>query len=118
MNTDKIYAEKIANEYSEKTTSKVRQLKKLDAMAKNPAKIFALIFGIISSLVLGTGMCFSMGVIGGGSAFVIGFGIVIGLLGIAGVSVNYFIYKKLLEKCKSKYKYDILTLAKQITDEE
>ena len=45
-------------------------------------------------------------------------GIIIGLVGIAGVSVNYFIYKKLLEKCKSKYKYDILTLAKQITDEE
>ena len=29
MNTDKIYAEQIANEYSEKTTSKVKQLKKL-----------------------------------------------------------------------------------------
>ena len=118
MNTDKIYAEHIANEYSEKTTSKVKQLKKLDAMAKNPAIIFSLIFGIVSSLVLGTGMCLAMSIIGGGSAFMIALGVIVGLFGIAGVSVNYFIYKKLLEKCKSKYKYDILTLAKQITDEE
>lgn len=28
MNTDKIYAEQIANEYSKKETTKVRQLKK------------------------------------------------------------------------------------------
>jgi len=118
MNTDKIYAEQIANEYSEKTTSKVKQLKKLDSMAKNPARVFALTFGIICSLVLGTGMCLAMSVIGGGSAFIIAIGVIVGLFGIAGVSVNYFIYKKLLEKCKNKYKYDILTLAKQITDEE
>ena len=87
-------------------------------MAKNPAIVFALAFGIICCLVLGTGMCLAMNVIGGGSAFMIAIGIVVGLFGIAGVSVNYYIYKKLLEKCKSKYKYDILTLAKQITDEE
>ena len=118
MNTDKIYAEQIATEYSEKTTSKVKQLKKLDSMAKNPARVFALTFGIICSLVLGTGMSLAMSVIGGGSSLMIALGVFVGLFGILGVSVNYFIYKKLLEKCKSKYKYDILTLAKQITDEE
>ena len=41
MNTDKIYAEQIANEYAPKQTSKVKALKRLDAKAKNPAKIFS-----------------------------------------------------------------------------
>ena len=118
MNTDKIYAEHIANEYSEKTTSKVKQLKKLDAMAKNPAIIFSLIFGIVSSLVFGTGMCLAMSIIGGGSAFMIAAGIIIGCLGIAGMCVNYFIYRRILENSKNKYKHDILTLVRQITDEE
>ena len=36
MNTDKIYAEHLANEYAPKDTSKVIALKKLDAKAKLP----------------------------------------------------------------------------------
>ena len=118
MNTDKIYAEQIANEYSEKETSKVKQLKKLDAKAKNPVRIFALTFGIVCSLILGTGMSFAMGVIGGGSIVSIAIGVVVGCVGIAGVSVNYFIYKKILTAQKKKYQYEILTLAKQISEEK
>ena len=34
MNTDKIYAEQFANEYAPKDTSKVVDLRKLDANAK------------------------------------------------------------------------------------
>ena len=67
MNTDKIYAEQIANEYAPKQTSKVKALKKLDAKAKAPANIFTYTFGIASSLILGTGMSFAMGVIGTGT---------------------------------------------------
>ena len=118
MNTDKIYAEHIVNEYSAKQTSKVKALKKLDATAKNPANIFTFTLGIISSLVLGTGMCLSMGVIGGGSPLMIGIGIVIGCLGILGVSVNYPLYKKILTKSKNKYASDIIRLANEIVNEE
>ena len=53
MDTNKIYAEAIVNEYSEKKESKVMALKKLDRKAKLPANIFAYSFGIIMSLVLG-----------------------------------------------------------------
>ena len=41
MNTNKIYAEHIANEYSAKKESKVIALKKLDRKAKLPAKLNA-----------------------------------------------------------------------------
>ena len=40
MNTDKIYAEHIANEYAPKDATKVKQLRKLDNKAKLPAIIF------------------------------------------------------------------------------
>lgn len=117
MNTDKIYAEHLANEYAPKDNSKVNALKRLDARAKRPAEIFAYTFGIAAALVLGVGMCLSMGVIGAGSAeFVLG--IIIGIIGIAGVSINYPIYKKLLESGKKKYAFEIMQLAKEISEQE
>lgn len=117
MNTDKIYAEAIANEYSVKDTSKVVALKKLDRKAKRPANIFAYTFGTIMTLVFGTGICLAMKVIGGGSALMTGVGIGVGVLGMAGVAVNYPIYKKFLNNGKKKYGSDIVRLAKEIADE-
>lgn len=117
MNTDKIYAEAIANEYAPKDTSKVVALRKLDRKAKNKANIFGYTFGIIMALVLGVGMCLSMKVIGNGSTLMTVFGIAVGILGIAGVSVNYPIYKKLLESGKKKYAFEIMQLAKEISGE-
>ena len=61
MNTDKIYAEQLANEYAPKDTSKVIALRKLDAKAKLPATVFTYSLGIISALVFGTGMCLAKG---------------------------------------------------------
>ena len=117
MNTDKIYAESIANQYAPKDTSKVVALRKLDARAKRPAAIFTYTFGIAASLVLGIGMCLAMQVIGDGSTAMMVLGIVIGLLGIAGVSVNYPLYKKFLAKGKQKYAYEIMQLAKEISEQ-
>lgn len=115
MNTDKIYAESIAKEYAPKDNSKIVALRKLDAKAKNPANIFAYTFGIISALVLGTGMSLAMQVIGSGVASMI-LGIIIGIVGIIGCCVNYPIYKKLLENGKKKYAYEIVELAREISE--
>ena len=117
MNTDKIYAEAIVNEYSPKDTSKVVALKKLDRKAKSKANIFAYSFGVIASLILGVGMCLSMKVIGNGGTFMMVTGIIIGIIGIIGVSINYPIYKKLLESGKKKYAFEIMQLAKEISEE-
>lgn len=117
MNTDKIYAEHIANEYAPKDTTKVKQLRKLDNRVKLPAAIFGYTFGIMSALVLGVGMCLSMKVIGSGIATMI-VGIVIGVLGIVGCAVNYPIYKRILLHGKAKYGSDIMKLAKEISEEE
>ena len=116
MNTDKINAEAIANEYAPKDTSKVVALKKLDRKAKNPANIFAYSFGVVMTLLLGLGMCFSMQVIGGGSTWMTAAGIVLGLLGLAGVGMNYPLYKKILRAGKEKYAFEIMQLAREISE--
>ena len=118
MNTDKIYAEQIANEYAPKKTSKVVALKKLDQKAKRPAEIFTYTFGVVFALILGTGMSLCMGAIGGGTTLSMVIGVIVGLIGIAGCSVNYPIYKKIIEKGKQKYGSDIIRLAKEITEEK
>ena len=116
MNTDKIIAESIAKDYVPKESSKIVALKKLDNKAKLPASIFTYSFGIISALVFGTGMCFAMQVIGNGLAGMV-LGIVVGIVGLAGCGANYHIYKKMLEKGKAKYAYEIVELARQISEQ-
>ncbi|MDY5441386.1 MAG: dihydropteridine reductase [Candidatus Enteromonas sp.] len=118
MNLDKVYAESIAKEYAKKEQTKVIQLKKLDQRVKLPAQIFTFTIGIISALILGIGMCFSMGVLGGGETLFFVLGIILGIIGIAGVSVNYPLYSKVLASRKEKYAADVMALAKEIVSEE
>lgn len=115
MNTDKILAEAIAKEYAPKDNSKIVALKKLDNKAKLPATIFTYFWGIISALVFGTGMCLAMQVIGNGIVNLV-LGVVVGIIGLIGCGVNYPIYKKMLEKGKAKYAYEIVQLAREIAD--
>lgn len=115
MNTDKIYAEQIANEYAIKDTSKVIALRKLDAKAKRPANIFAYTFGVIAAMVTGVGMCLSMKVIGSGTTSMFILGVIIGIIGFIGMGITYPVYKKLLEQEKQKYAFEIMELAKEIS---
>ena len=115
MNTDKIYAESIAKEYAPKDNSKIVALHKLDRKAKLPATIFTYTWGIIFALVFGTGMCLSMQVIGSGITGMV-IGIIIGIIGMIGCGVNYPIYNKMLENGKKKYAYEIVQLAREISE--
>ena len=115
MNTDKIYAESIAKEYAPKDSSKIVALRKLDRKAKLPATIFTYTWGIISALVFGTGMCLGMQVIGSGITDMV-IGIIVGIIGMIGCGVNYPIYKKMLENGKKKYAYEIVELAREISE--
>lgn len=111
MTTETKMIEKIRDSYTQKETTKLDELKQLDKKVKNPAKIFAYVFGSISSLVLGTGMCLAMKVIGASLSFAMPLGIGIGLLGILLVSINYPMYKKILKSRKDKYATQIFELS-------
>lgn len=118
MNTDKIYAESLAEEYAPKDTSKVVALRKLDARAKLPATIFTYSLGIAAALVAGVGMCLSMKIIGDGSSAIMALGIFIGIVGLFGMGINYPLYQKFLKKGKQKYAFEIMQLAKEISEQE
>lgn len=109
----KEYLEQIREQYSEKTSTKLDELKALDRKVRRPADVFASLFGAVGTLVLGVGMCLSMKVIGN----LMPLGIVVGALGIAMVSANYFIYKGILNGRKKKYSEKVLRLSSEILDD-
>lgn len=116
-NLDTVYAERIASEYDQKPASKLVAMKKLDRKAKLPAQIFAYSFGMIGALILGVGMCLCMGQIGRALPMSMPLGVAIGIIGIGMVSVNPPVYKRILEKGKKKYAFEIMELAREITAE-
>ena len=105
------YVEKTLKDYSDKPVTKLDELKKLDKEAKRGATVFAYVFGSIGALVLGFGMCVAMQVI---LADLMVLGIVVGLVGIAMVSVNYSIYQKKITKSKRKYASQIQKLSNEL----
>ena len=88
----------------------------LTGVLKLPATVFTYTFGIITALVAGVGMCLSMKVIGSGSTTMFVLGVIVGIIGLLGMGVNYPIYKKLLAQGKQKYAFEIMELAKEISE--
>ena len=113
-NEQNTIAQKIRAQYTERQSTRLDKLREMDAQVKRPANIFAYAFGTVGSLVLGTGMCLAMKIIGTGLSLAMPLGIGIGLIGIAMVSGNYFLYKKLIDKRKKKYGKEILALSNEI----
>ena len=109
---EKQIIEKIRNSYTIKSNeiTKLDELKKLDRKVKNPARVFAYTYGTIGSLVLGTGMCLAMEVIGS----VMPLGIVIGLVGIAMVSTTFPIFQRILAKRKAKYSEAVIAKSNEL----
>ena len=116
-NLDKVYANRIAEEYAPKTTTKVVQLKKLDQKVKRPANIFAFTFGTICALIAGSGMSMVMTDFGLSGTAGLVLGIILGVVGFIGCGVNYLVYSKILKSRKEKYAFDITKLAKEISEE-
>ena len=71
-------------------------------------------FGIVGALVLGVGMCLAMEVIGS----MMPLGIVIGVVGIAMVTANYFLYRAILRSRKKKYAKEIVSLSDELLKNE
>ena len=111
-----IIPQKIRNNYVEKDKKKtpIEELKSLDLKVKKPALIFAYVYGILGTLILGTGMCFAMDVFALGSSVWIALGVVIGIMGIIMVSTNYPIFQHVLNKRKAKYSSEILAISNEI----
>lgn len=103
--------ERIRESYQEKKYTKLDELKDLNKKVTKPVKVFAYVFGSVGSLVLGFGMCIAMKVI---LENLMVLGIVIGLVGIFMVSINYFLYVKILASRKKKYARRIMDLSDEL----
>lgn len=103
--------EQIRNIYGEKKNDKFDELKKLHKKVQTPPRALAYVLGIIGTLILGVGMCICLGTI---AKNLFAVGVVIGVIGIAIVVANVFIYKAFLNGRKKKYGAQVLSLADEI----
>jgi hypothetical protein len=104
--------EKIRQKYLPKEENKMEQLRKLDESATKPGTIAALALGIVSALLLGVGMCCSM--VWADRYFVLG--VVLGLLGIAGMVASYPLYNHITAKKREQIAPEILRLTEELSD--
>lgn len=92
------------------TEDKMERLRKLDRDVTKPGLIAALIVGIVSTLVMGFGMCCTM--VWSDTLFVPG--IVIGIIGIVGVCISYPLYTHITKKQRDKLAPEIMRLTDEL----
>lgn len=114
LKQERKYAEQMIRQYGVHEEKDIDRLRKLDRKAKRPAEIFAYIYGVVSVLLLGVGLCLSLGVIGD----IFPLGVVLGIAGIAMAVSTYFIYKKMFESAKKKHSAEILRLSSEVLNED
>ena len=85
-------------------------LRRLDESATKPGMIAALILGIISALILGIGMCCTM--VWAETMFIPG--ILIGVIGLMGISAAYPLYTHITRKRREKLAPEILRLTDEL----
>lgn len=100
---------KIREKYVPKKPDKMEQLRRLDKSVTNKGMLVSLIVGIIGSLILGTGMSMCMV---WNNLFV--FGIIVGIVGIAMVSVAYPLYNYVTKKECKKIAREIIKLSDEL----
>lgn len=96
------------------TEDKMEQLRRLDRSAAKKGTLVSVTVGVISALVLGVGMCCTM--VWAGPWFIPG--VVIGLLGIAGVAAAYPLYIRITKKERERLAPEILKLTEELSKTE
>ncbi len=104
----------IQKKYLPKEEDKMEQLRRLDRSAARKGTILSVVMGVAGCLLMGVGMCCSM--VWMQQWFIPG--IVIGLLGIAGVAAAYPVYVRVTKKEREKIAPQILKLAEELSEPE
>ena len=105
---------KIREKYTPPTPMKektsMEQLRRLDASATKGATVVSLATGIVSALIMGVGMCCTM--VWGNRLFVPG--IVVGVIGIAGVIAAWPLYTQMVKRKRAKLAPEIIRLTDEL----
>ena len=100
----------IRKKYLPEEETKLDELKRLDQTVQSAGTVESLCAGIGGSLVFGLGMCFSMKIIGD----MMWFGILLGLVGMAGMICAYPLNRKCYNKAKEIHTPRILELTAEL----
>ncbi len=108
---------KYATDTQPPAVDKMEQLRKLDSGVTNKASVVALCVGILSTLIMGTGMSLVMTDLGTklGMASALIPGIAIGIVGMAGVIAAYPLYQFVLKRQRTKVAPQILKLTEELS---
>lgn len=91
-----------------KEEDKLETLRRLDASVTKKVTILSLIFGILGTLIFGTGMCCCLV----WNLFFVG--VIVGLIGLVGVSLAYPVYSYVTKKEREKIAPQILRLTEEL----
>lgn len=100
----------IRSKYLPPEEDKMEKLRRLDRSASQKGTCTSLVVGILGALLLGVGMCCTM--VWMGAWFIPG--IVIGVAGIALVSIAYPLYLRVTERERKKIAPEILRLTEEL----
>ena len=110
--------QKIRTQYTQKEYTQLDELKALDRKVTKPAYVFGIVFGIISLLIMGSGMSLVMteigAIVGIENAMVVG--VVTGVIGMLMAILDYPIAKAILSSRRKKYAAEIVRLSDSLTD--
>ena len=101
----------IRKKYLPRGETKLEELKRLDRLVQNSGVTESLCAGIGGCLVFGLGLCLAMEVIG----HMICLGVILGLIGTAGMLAAFPVYRKFFNKAKAQHTPRILELAAQLS---
>ena len=111
---------KIREKYTPPTEEedKMARLRRLDASVTNTAQAVALVFGVIGTLILGTGMSLIMtdfaAILGAHRALAMPIGIVLGIVGGAMAGLAYPIYNAIVAAKRKKLAPEIIRLTDEL----
>ena len=105
--------EKIKSKYIQKEESKMEKLIRLDKKAERPGTIASMVLGLVGTLILGVGMCFTL--VWNTSIEIFIAGIVIGILGMVIAGFAYPTYKRVTKKERAKIADEIITLSNELS---
>lgn len=95
----------------ENKLDKLNKLRRLDETADRPGKLTALTIGVISTMIFGIGMCFTMVWTKYFTA-----GVLIGVLGLIGICIAYPIYSAMARRQRKKLAPEIIRLGQELME--
>lgn len=109
--------QEIRKKYLPQEENKYAELKRLDDTVQNSGMLESLCAGIGGALVFGLGLCLAMQVIGGGILLTL-LGVLLGLIGMAGMLLAYPVYCRVFVSTKQKLTPRILELTEELSGKQ